>query len=215
MWHDWTNVGNYSITCTGYRMYSLHMTLDGMLLLLYSDYVYLVVLLLPIVICAVASYLYHTPFSFPPFFYFSFLFLLIFAVFFPFPLCSFPFPSFSPSSLLRQVMGMVFLLLSQLMVTDVPQEYLWYSKCESIGGINNISGTCSSSIFVNLTTSVGDTIPKYWTNAGIFMLATLFVSFSVLVLFFKPNYKRLEVELKAKEEERIRREGVGIANGRN
>lgn len=117
-----------------------------------------------------------------------------------------------PSPLLRQVMGMVFLLLSQLMVTEVPQDYLWYSSCGTTGGSNNISGICSNSVFANYTTSLEDTTPKYWTYGGIFMLGMLFIGFVVFVIFFKPHYKRHEVELKAKEEERAR-ERVGIGNG--
>lgn len=100
------------------------------------------------------------------------------------------------------------------MVVDVPQEYLWYSECETGGG-NNISGTCTGSVFVNLTASVEATVPQYWTYAGYFMMGLLFAGFVVLVVFFKPHYKRLEYELKAEEEEKMRRERIEIANRAN
>ena len=109
---------------------------------------------------------------------------------------------------------MVFLELGQLMTVDVPPEYLSYSVCETAGA-NNISGTCSGSVFTNMTTSVEGSYPQYWTNAGYFLLAVLFVGFTAFVAFFKPRYNRLLVDLKAQEEERMRREGVGIANGAN
>lgn len=102
----------------------------------------------------------------------------------------------------RQVMGIVLVLISQLLQTDISTEH---AKCQTQDSHTNTSTLpCSSSFYSdNSTTLSSEITPKDFGHATLLYLFLMAGLFLLFVITFHPKYRRVEAEKTAKFEESV------------
>lgn len=99
----------------------------------------------------------------------------------------------------RQIFGIIFVSVGQLLTVDLHTESLSNDKCGLQLATSNHT-YCGS----NITSSQGTSDPagaEDWTNAGLMFLVATFIGHILFTLFFHPKYKRLAVEKEANKSE--------------
>ncbi len=95
----------------------------------------------------------------------------------------------------RQIFGIIFVSIGQLLVVDLPTNGLSSNKCGVGPDASADHSYCSdrnTTIDTDSSAKPGD-----WTNAGIMFIFATFFGFIMFTLFLHPKYKRLEKESEA------------------
>ena len=94
----------------------------------------------------------------------------------------------------RQVVGIILVLLGQQLQKELPGNYR-QGQCE-LSTVNMGNSTCFNT---TVTEGLEGVEPQDFTNALLLYAGVGVVSLLVLVVLFRPTYKRLAVEQRAKE----------------
>lgn len=105
-----------------------------------------------------------------------------------------------------QVTGTVLVLIGQALETDLPKELWPQSQCS----VDDVSESpCFNSIYnisIQNSTALDPKVPQDLTYTGLFYMGLMSLNFLIFVVAFRPRYRRLQADRRAKKCKNLKEE---------